>query len=459
VLGAVPGGTRLGTGTSFATPMVTGVAALLMSCQLKAGLPANGAQVQRAIIESAHRCFEATESCQRMLAGKLNPLGALNYLLEESHPMTHEFERTQPMTNPGIQPTTDAGQADANPVIESVLPASEHSSRTPATSASGAAAMTPSNGIENQQPAATAVSASMPGTSDGASPSSAGVQPSDCGCGCGGSAGGSLVYVIGEIGFDYGTEARRDSIVSHIAAAGLDGSHPNEEERLARYLEKNPWDAEAVIWTISLNNVPIYAVKPSGPFAPEAYKKLVEFLDDNHKKSAKQVCNHVAIPGRIVGQATLLNTGQVVPVIEPEIRGMANWDTGELVAATLKGDEKKDKGLVKSLAKILEKIYHEHQSLGIRPQDRAINYAASNTTEITKMIRDAKNNKGGTMYFDNIECEPSPICRPGSECWIVKINFFVHDQTDRSRRMYRFTIDVSDVVPVSLADMQDWFVR
>jgi cyanobactin maturation PatA/PatG family protease len=319
----------------------------------------------------------------------------------------------------------------------------------------------PSHRTENRQPVGEVASQSPPPMASGVVPSTDGIQPSSCGCG--GSASGSLVYVIGEIGFDYGTEARRDSIVSHIVAAGLGASHPQEEERLARYLDNNPWDAASVIWTISINKVPIYAVKPNGPYAPDAYKKLVEFLDDNHKKSAKRQCNHVAIPGRIVGRVALLRTGHVVPVIEPEIRGMANWDTAELVSAALKntGDKKdrKDKDLEKSLTKILEKIYQEHQSLGIRPQDRAINYAASNTTEITKMIKDAAENKGGTMFFDNIEFEPSEICRPGSECWIIKINFFVHDQTDRSRRMYRFTVDVSDTVPVSLADMQDWFVR
>lgn len=464
VLGAVPGGTRQGSGTSFATPIVTGIAALLMSCQLKTGQPVDGARVQKAIIDSAERCFESTESCQRMLAGKLNPLGALNRLLEESKQMNHEFESTQTMINPNLNVPTDSRiSAGLQPSAEVVLPSTIPPRPTPVNDSAGIESTFARNpSYENHssaemfapQPAALDRPAALQAPSQ---QPQAGIQPSNCGCSC--SASGALVYVIGEIGFDFGTEARRDSITAHIIAAGLGDSHPIEEERLARYLQKNPWDANAIIWTISLNNVPIYAVRPGGPFAPEAFRQLVEFLDDNHKGTKKRSCNHVAIPGRIVGQATLLRTGQNVPVIEPEIRGMANWGTRELVDASLSEKERKDKDLVSSLTKILEKIYCEHQNLGIRPQDRAINYAASNTTELKRMIVAAKSNDSGTLFFDNIECEPSAICRPGSECWVIKINFFVHDQTDRSRRMYRFTVDVSDIVPVSLSDMQDWYVR
>lgn len=480
VLGAVPGGTRQGTGTSFATPVVAGVAALLMSHQLNVGGSIDGAGIHQAIIASAERCFESTETCQRMLAGKLNPIGALKLLLEESL-TSKETERNTIMSYPTNNPPQlnpshqlSPSQNLVPPVPEVIMPsghqygevgdvASAPAVTNPKASVSAPAASVgqPHYQVESPQggliPSNNATAPMMDAVQQEESSAQCGVQPSGRGYESG--ANGSLVYVIGEIGFDYGTEARRDSITSHIIAAGFGDIHPQEQERLAKYLAKNPWDAESVIWTISLNNVPIYAVRPNGPYAAEAYKLLVEFLDDNHKKGPNRSSNHVAIPGRIVGSARLLQTGQTVPVVQPEIRGMANWSTKELVDSTLKGGEKKDKDLVNSLNKILEKIYHEHQNLGILPQDRAINYAASNTTEIKRMIMEAKSNDSGRMFFDNIECEPSPICRPGSECWIIKINFFVHDQTDRSRRMYRFTVDVSDVVPVSLSDMQDWYVR
>lgn len=457
VFGAVPGGTRHGSGTSFATPIVSGVAALLMSCQLKAGRPVNGEQVQQAIISSAHRCFESTESCQRMLAGKLNPLGALTSLIEESQLMTNDIEQSQNTITPGaLSPNGNLGSSETTPATEMITPAgkipAESSAALHPSSASSDPTPAQSTSMDNRSPNEMMASDPMQTSITASSASQAGIKPSDCGCGC--SSKGPLVYVIGEIGYDFGSEARRDSMTAHMIAGGF-GEIPENEEKFAKYMKKNPWDSGAVIWTITLNNVPVYAVKPDGPYAAEAYKKLVEFLDDNHKRG--RLSNHVAIPGRIVGQATLLRTcGQTVPVIQPEIRGMAHWDTKELVDAVVKP---KDAKLKPSLTKILEKIYYEHQNLGIRPQDRAINYAASNTTELKKMLEEALTNEAGTMFFDNIECEPSEICRPGSECWIIKVNFFVHDQTDRSRLMFRFSVDVSDVVPVSLSDRMDWYVR
>ncbi|WP_394325532.1 cyanobactin maturation protease PatG family protein [Methanosarcina barkeri] len=53
----------------------------------------------------------------------------------------------------------------------------------------------------------------------------------------------------------------------------------------------------------------------------------------------------------------------------------------------------------------------------------------------------------------------SPICRPDSDCWDVKLTFFdpLHRE-EVARMVYRFTIDVSDVVPVSIGDLRSWSI-
>ncbi len=64
-----------------------------------------------------------------------------------------------------------------------------------------------------------------------------------------------------------------------------------------------------------------------------------------------------------------------------------------------------------------------------------------------------------TLELDGIDVEVSPICRPGSECWDVKLTFFdPARRLERARRVYRFTVDVSDVVPVTVGTVRAWSV-
>jgi hypothetical protein len=84
----------------------------------------------------------------------------------------------------------------------------------------------------------------------------------------------------------------------------------------------------AVVWTLNIDNTPIYAIKPDGTFAKETYETILEFYTEQIQKRS----DRVAIPGTIKG-STRLYSGQVVPVICPEVRGMANWKTTQIVEA------------------------------------------------------------------------------------------------------------------------------
>ena len=64
------------------------------------------------------------------------------------------------------------------------------------------------------------------------------------------------------------------------------------------------------------------------------------------------------------------------------------------------------------------------------------------------------------MDLDNINVVRSPICRPGSDCFDVELFFFFPArQVQTVRKVYRFTVDVSDVVPVTVGPMRTWFTR
>ncbi|NER95556.1 MAG: hypothetical protein F6J86_17225 [Symploca sp. SIO1B1] len=58
-----------------------------------------------------------------------------------------------------------------------------------------------------------------------------------------------------------------------------------------------------------------------------------------------------------------------------------------------------------------------------------------------------------------MEVEKSPLCRPESDCWDVKLTFFdPSHRTQRARKVYRFTVDVSDVVSVTIGRVHSWVV-
>ena len=57
------------------------------------------------------------------------------------------------------------------------------------------------------------------------------------------------------------------------------------------------------------------------------------------------------------------------------------------------------------------------------------------------------------QIFDAIGAERSKSCRSGSDCWDIAISFFNPDQPLQSGRwIHRFTIDVSEVIPITVGE-------
>lgn len=271
----------------------------------------------------------------------------------------------------------------------------------------------------------------------------------------------SLVYALGMIGCDLVSEARRDSIIQHMEGPSNPNPSPYNPLELLTYLETNPSQAAAIIWTLNLDATPIYAIQPSGAFAYAGYERLRQFL----REQCEEGVERVSIPGKLIGHVQLMS-GQVVPVIWPELRTMYSWTTCALVEAICGKPPAKNAGSKEreayaqktvQIANFLERVYHESRNLGLTPQERAINYAATNSMIVEGIFEAAINEE---MELDSIEVEPSPICRPDSECWDVKLTFFNPIKVfEQARKVYRFTIDVSDVCPVMVGKMRVWSAR
>jgi cyanobactin maturation PatA/PatG family protease len=289
------------------------------------------------------------------------------------------------------------------------------------------------------------------------------VQPAACAC-QGPSAAPQLVYVIGQPGYDLVSEARLDALAQKMAGSNTpERGAVFQPAKMLAYLESHPSDAGAVEWTLSLDGTPIYAIRPQGPFAAEAYQELRRFLREQLEEGVERI----SVPGIITGKARLL-MGQVVPVIAPELRGMYSWSTKALVEAVVgpapaaeAHAEAKAKHEQKStgLRNFLDRVYHALRNLGVMPADRAVNFAATNAYSIEKAFEAALKEKE-RVELESINVARSPICRPSSDCWDVEVYFFFPDRPVQTvRKVYRFTVDVSDVVPVTIGATRSWFTR
>jgi hypothetical protein len=496
IRGAAPGGAsgQL-SGSSFATPIVAGVAGLLLAAQRRAGADPDPAAVREAVIGTATPCDTAVPPGRR-----LNFANAYDVITQGRN--TAVTTSTQPS-----QAESPAPQDNAPPPMVSV----EATAETP----------TPAQTPESEGVFA-AAGASPPAATPpaAAAPAARGVSPScggDASCGCNGGGPRPLVYAIGKIGFDFRTEARRDSFLQQMHAYKHPGTevdtfsppNPYNPMQLSGYLAENPWASDKVTWTLTMDRTPLYALEAELPVGMDWHQPVLEHVGnaDDAKKAAgdagelariisalshppvshvyrlfreaivgqalavddEAYISRVSVPGLLTGRTVRLFSGQVVPVVEVKSRGVHTWNEAALVNAAVQAvvaqaeaDEKRPTPdpdvLRQNVQALLDKIYYQFRNLGQTPADRALNYAGTNAFMITKEFEQGllsgayvPGTNSGFYTLDTVSVSKSPYDRVDSDCWDVVTTFFDPEDDDRARVSYLFTIDVSDELPVSLA--------
>ncbi|MDQ3948486.1 MAG: PatA/PatG family cyanobactin maturation protease [Thermoproteota archaeon] len=445
ILGATPGGgITANSGTSYATAIVSGIAALLLSLQLKRGQMPDPYAVRAALVSSAVGGDDLSVANYHLLAGRLNVKGAMSKILEGGTVIADSTERPETVK----MLTTD--NADSR-VAAGHTPEAQVRAATPDNEDSK------SSNDTHPAPVESVVAGKASGNPSGRGDvllGQAKMLACSCGnevCSCGGSSNSpKLVYALGQLGYDFGTEARRDSIMQHMKQTA---NNPYDHKQMLAYLDENLSDAGEIIWTLNLDQTTIYAIGVEGPFATQISERLRQFL----RQQIEEGVERISVPGRIVGSKRLF-TGQVVPVIHPVLRGMYSWTTKALVksivgSATGAAASKKSD----MINNFLLRIYHELRNLGMTPRERALNYSATNAMLVSRVFEQAL---AEAIELDTIEAERSPICRPDSDCWDVKLTFFDPGKVfERARRVYRFTVDISDTVPVMVGEVRSWSVR
>lgn len=458
IVGAVPGGKAALTGTSFSTALTSGVAALLMSLQTEKGGAFDAAAVRKAILESVVPCDAARVSnCSRMLAGTLDVKGAMNRLAPSA--AAPDGVRAAGQTGNRVLKTSrepepnreDGEKEDGENMSNFTQQGEEETAPAPAVTASALPTCQCQTASANGSAAGVRVSGSDADQH----------QP---------FPQGQKVFALGKLSYDFGTEARRDYFVSMIDP--LHSAKVYDPVAMHKFLAPGEKDnnldcAAALIWTLYVDQDPIYALVPQDQFAERSFYRLATFLRDQTEAKDPETFR-VSIAGTIMGDMRLLN-GAVVPAVAIVSRGLFDWDIEHLLRAA-KIDDKPTKGgraqkvadadpstgLDVDLRNFVLRIYYELRNLGASPQDRAKNFAATNVYQARKVFQRAR---AENLKLDRIFVKKSPICRRDSDCWDIGLQFFNPEEVFKvARKVFEYTIDVSDLIPVQIGDAREYHV-
>jgi cyanobactin maturation PatA/PatG family protease len=535
--GAVPGGAIAAfTGSSVAAPIVSALAALLLCAQRGLTGVADVAAVREAILASAHPCPADPDQEPRCLGGIVNVRGAhalitqggkvtgLDAMLTPyvaapggatARPLAGVVASAAPAAG-GEAPPTDSGPPPAPSLNVGPAP-SVAAAAAPVAAMPAAAGVMPSDvlmpdpvrdwfaSLAQAQPTvasgqpAPAMSASAVAPSCGGAP-----------CSCGATASQevatptsyheapappeaahpvpvSLVFALGNIGFDFGTEARRDGFRQLMPSVESTDTpkpvvtepNPYNATQLADYLDENPWESTKLIWTMNHELTSIYAIEPEVTYHDAVYEMLRYALRRQVLPAEDdEFVSRVSLPGVLTNRTVKTFAGQELPVIVVQRRGLYTWNENALVKAVLGAvdfdklasqlaiDRPKAEARTElKLRQMLDKVYYELRNLGTASPDRAINYTATNAFIFSDVM--AKGLLAGELVdgdvtslysLESITAVKSPFGRLDCDCWDVRITFFSPENERRARVVYQATVDVSDPWPVQLAPIHQYLI-
>jgi hypothetical protein len=105
------------------------------------------------------------------------------------------------------------------------------------------------------------------------------------------------------------------------------------------------------------------------------------------------------------------------------------------------------------LGRILAYIDDGVPNDGTHSHVRAINYLVTNPAQLawSAAIVSAEG-----FRFDSLTVRRSTLNRPYSDCWDIDLIFKDPDRSARARLLHRHTVDVGDILPVSIGRPRTW---
>ena len=257
----------------------------------------------------------------------------------------------------------------------------------------------------------------------------------------------SRVFALGTLDYDFGTEERLEQFTRAMARC-RPSLNPHDPLDMIAYLAQAPDASQDLIWTLNQDQGPLYALEPHGPYGEGLYELFSTLLGAQQSRHIERI----SVPGRLDGRTSRLRTGQNLPVLDIEVpRGIYGWSTESLVDNALGADH--DPAVHAALREFLDTVYYELSNRGTASRNRALNFAATNPLQAAHAITAATEDR---LSLADIAVAKSPYCRMGSDCQEIKLRF--HDPADDSRApwIWRFTIDVGDLLPVTVGEPRAW---
>jgi thiazoline dehydrogenase / protease len=412
------------TGTSMAAPVMTGISALLMSLQLQEGKPVDAEAVRTALLNTAIPCDpEVVAEPERCLRGFVNIPGAMRVLFGQPS-VTISFAGDQ------VTRTERAGYAipTATSAQASIIAAMATTDASPGQLTEASADATPVD-------TSTTVEASI--------------------------AYSGNVYALGTLGYDFGDETRRDTFKQLMAPSEINGimvpADPYDARQMIEYLDRNPDESRSLIWTLNLDGDTIYALDSTDREVYEMF--LLMLAGQLEPEASNEFVERISLPARRTNRTVELFSGEVVPVVMVDnIRGMYGWKVNTLVNSVMAAisrriNEAQEPLVRQALTTFLNRVYNDLRNVGQTSRDRALNFAATNIFQAALTFAQAIAER---RQLDTIKVEKSPFCRINSDCWDVKLEFFDPESNRRGRKVFRFTLDVKLMMPVTLGEVKSW---
>lgn len=384
--------------SSYAAPVASGTLALLCAAQVLAQQPVNAIEAKQALLETATPCPKSTdEACKRFLAGIIHA-DAAYHLLQERWPQ----RSTAPSGIPLDRPTY------STPPARFVAP----------------------------------------------------VAPSGC------CSDPTPVYALGEIGFTFTSESVKRSVEDDLGSSANTGAFLQAMRSPApRYGAMHPptdrlYYADALLWTLNINTVPAYVIRPEGLYARDAYQQLIRCMLTDQAQSSYPV--RCALSGTTSGTMRLLN-GTELPVVIPAGNGITIQPVAALLTnligriPTAKAGSRKLLQLHAKTNHLLNTIEHLHTitaNNGILAKERAINYALQQAI-VTRTIFSATYTRNLSLH--SIEAVSALHAPPGMTCFEVQLTFInPSDKSGEAATVFSFPIDVSHTTPVLTGTIKTW---
>ncbi|MDD1534729.1 hypothetical protein C7U89_14930 [Bradyrhizobium sp. WBOS4] len=434
ILGAQPGTDEpiREMGTSVAAPIVTGIAALLMSQQLQAGQQIDAAAIRAALLDTARSCDPAViDEPERCLRGVLDLPAAFEALFTSRGGIGASGRDGRLLAGVGTVPQAGVMASAASSSVEETLSPSASPPTVTGSAASAPASVGATGGVEQS------------------------------------TAHSGLVYALGSLAYDFGSEIGRQEFEQYMSReagrAGPDRPTPHEVQHLIEYLDRHRTERDCLIWTLVIGGSPVYGLVPEGPFADTIYETFLQLLaGQSLTPDQSEFIERISIPGRRTGEMIRLQSKVELPIVAvTDLRGIYGWKINELVddaVDRIHGTETTPAraSLHHAVTDFLSRVYFELHNLGQMSRDRAMNFAATNVFQAASAFA-AAIDEGRVL--DTIAVTKSPVCRMHSDCWELSFTFFDPDDEGRAAKIFQFTIDVSEMMPVTVGNVKRWFKR